>query len=548
MNWSAPIISIILAQFLFCASITFAQKNCNYTIQSTDLNIDGSEFQPGDTLCLAAGTRSYLYLKDVIGTAEHPVVILNQGKVIIDTDHYFGIKLSGCRYVVISGNNSSSDQYGIQVKRVGNGAGITIDDLSSDVEIAYVEISNTAIGGIYAKTDPDCTFAATRENFTLYNLKIHHCYLHDILDEGMYIGSSKYTGQHLNDCDTTVLPHLLNGVRIYNNIVDRTGWDGIQVSSSSTDCKIYNNLILNDSYRATPNQMSGIIIGGGSNCDCYNNSIYDGKGDGIDIFGFGTMRIFNNLIVRAGNNYFPGDLNYPRHAIFVGNAPDSAIANLRITYNTIIKPKTNGIRYFNRFTQSNLFANNIIAEPLSFEAYGNQSYINHQLEQTLYTQQNNLMASIAETVGFLDSNDDNYDLKPNSLAVNQAAALGANDIAFDILQRGRPFHEQSDQGAYECQDPYANINTCIIDGKQLFVYPNPVKESLFFQMTKQDDSDVIVLVFDLSGMLVLRESLWVKKGEETELKLPPDLFKNGMYFLYLYTKSGTYVSKFSYLR
>lgn len=548
MKCKALFLILCVTQYLLGSTEAFAQKNCNHTIQSTDLVIDGSVFEPGDTVCLAPGNRSYLYFTGIVGTAEQPVVIVNQGRVTIDTDHYFGIKFSGCRYVVLIGNGSSSDQYGIKIKRVGNGAGITIDDLSSDIEVAYTEISFTAIGGIYAKTDPDCTFAATRDKFTMYNLKIHHCYLHDIQDEGMYIGSSKYTGQHLSDCDTTVLPHLLNGVRIYNNVVDRTGWDGIQVSSSPTDCKIYNNLILNDSYRATPNQMSGILIGGGSNCDCYNNSIYDGKGDGIDVFGFGTMRIFNNLIVRAGNNYFPGDLNYPRHAIFVGNAPDSANANLKITYNTIIKPKTNGIRYFNRFTQQNLFANNIIAEPLALETYGNQSYINHQLEQSLFSQQNNLMASHAGTVGFLNPNDDNYDLRPDSPAVNQAAPLGPNDIAFDILQRGRPFHQQSDQGAYECQDPYANIEANSTVTNQLFIYPNPVTENLIFRMKNDGNEKLTVHISDLSGKLLLLEKLQTHAGENTHLTLDSNLFKNGMYFLSVQTKSGTYISKFIYLK
>jgi len=49
--------------------------------------------------------------------------------------------------------------------------------------------------------------------------------------------------------------------------------------------------------------MSGILIGGGAKCDCYNNKIFDGKGDGIDVFGLGYMKIFNNLIVRAGRTF-----------------------------------------------------------------------------------------------------------------------------------------------------------------------------------------------------------------------------------------------------
>ncbi len=56
--------------------------------------------------------------------------------------------------------------------------------MSSDIELAGFDISYTALGGIYAKTDPDCSFEATRENFTFKNLSIHDCYLHHIQDEG----------------------------------------------------------------------------------------------------------------------------------------------------------------------------------------------------------------------------------------------------------------------------------------------------------------------------------------------------------------------------
>ncbi len=35
---------------------------------------------------------------------------------------------------------------------------------------------------------------------------------------------SKFTGQYLPNCDTTVLPHLMHNVLIYNNLIENTGW------------------------------------------------------------------------------------------------------------------------------------------------------------------------------------------------------------------------------------------------------------------------------------------------------------------------------------
>ncbi len=51
-------------------------------------------------------------------------------------------------------------------------------------------------------------------------------------------------GQTVYHCnDTVVLPHILKGVKVYNNVLENTGWDAIQVSSATSDCEIYNNLI-----------------------------------------------------------------------------------------------------------------------------------------------------------------------------------------------------------------------------------------------------------------------------------------------------------------
>ena len=141
---------------------------------------------------------------------------------------------------------------------------------------------------MFAKTDPDCTLTSVRSNFTQYNSVFHDNYISNSGNEGFYIGSSFYSGETIN-CngkDTVVLPSVLKGVRVYNNIVKFSGWDGIQVGSAVSDCLIFNNLVMYDSGRVHW-QMSGFMIGGGDQCDCYNNYIYKGKGDAIESLGSG---------------------------------------------------------------------------------------------------------------------------------------------------------------------------------------------------------------------------------------------------------------------
>ncbi len=516
-----------------------AQTSCTHTIEAATTDIEGTNIQPGDTICLVGGNKAYLYMHQLVGTAAQPIVIRNFGSaVVIDTDHFFGIKFSHCKHVKLIGNQSNGSEYGIQIKRVQNGAGISVDELSSNIEIAWVEVSNTKVGGIYAKTDPDCSFVATREKFTLYGLHIHHCFLHDIGDEGMYIGSSKYTGQHLTDCDTIVLPHLLHDVRIHDNLVENTGWDGIQVSSSPVDCFIYNNIIRHDSHRETPNQMSGILIGGGSDCDCYNNQIFDGKGDGIDVFGFGEMKIYNNLIVRAGQTFEPANPNAFRHGIFIGNAPDSAQGRLKIMHNTIIAPKTTGVRFFNSFTSNNLFFNNIITNPGAFATLGNNAYFNVDGSNTSITSRQNFFTETPQNIGFSDYQGDDFDLLAASGLVNKGFNAGLNNVSFDVLNRPRPHNGASDIGAFECQAVNAFLSEQ--NTEKVLVFPQPATDKLHLVIPIKLKGTLRIKLIDIGGKIVYDKPTYSATTDEL-IGIDVDKLPAGIYTLQLenaqYTQS-----------
>lgn len=529
-----------LAFYSTLPSLLYAQTNCSFTINNSTNIFDGTAVLPGDTICLDGGLRTYLLLKNIVGTASQPIIIINSdSKSIIDTDHFYGIKFSGCKHVKLTGTSSSTNPYGIKINRVGNGAGISIDDLSTNIEIAHVEIANTALGGIYAKTDPNCSFVATRDKFTMFDIRIHDCYLHDILDEGMYIGSSKFTGQYLQDCDTTVLPHVIHGVHIYNNIVERTGWDGIQVSSAPSDCRIFNNIIRNDSYRETPNQMSGILVGGGSVCDCYNNQIFDGKGDGMDIFGSGTMKIYNNLIVRAGITYLPDNPNAARHGVFIGNAPDASAATLHLLHNTIVSPKTTGIRFFNSNTTNNLVMNNIITNPGSYASNDWRAYFNSDLPEILFSLKNNIFTENTDPLKFSNYSNDNFDLQANSTAVNNGFFAGLNAISFDILNRPRPHNNGYDIGAFESQDTYAGEEEFAAKNMKILVWPNPAITKLFVTIHSPYPQSAAIQIDDILGNhCYLKPHLSLDSGTNL-IEVSIEHWRQGVYFLYLHNDRST---------
>ena len=257
-------VNYLIFLLLLIPGILFSQeRGCDLMINPSTGEIDGhgnaSNIGPGDTICLKPGLRSYLWIKYLHGTKEHPIVIQNVTGGVDITDFYYGIKIDSCSYIKLSGKGVPSLNYGIRIHDIAGG-GLSIENLSTDVEIEGLEIGYTVLAGIFAKSDPNCQFNSTRDKYVLHNLSIHDNYIHHTGMEGFYIGSSFYSGKTIN-CDgkdTLVYPHVLKGVKVFNNIVEYAGWDGIQVASADSGCFIYNNTVKYDSDSAIYNQMSGI--------------------------------------------------------------------------------------------------------------------------------------------------------------------------------------------------------------------------------------------------------------------------------------------------
>ena len=454
-------LKILFGLFLLL-QIKSAVSQTSYVITTDQIYINAASsvyksVKPGDTLYFQGGSKQYLLIKGFQGAPGKPIVMINSGgPIIIDTDFYYGINIQNCRYIKFTGTGDAGITYGFQVKRVAAGAGMSVGALSSDFEIDHVSIENTMIAGLYAKTDPDCDLTAERSHFTQYNTIIHDNYIGHAGDEGMYIGSTKYTGQDVvcNGKDTLLLPSLLDGVQVYNNLVEYSGWDGIQVSSAYNNCQIYNNTVLYDSQSETYAQMSGIILGGGTKADCYNNFISQGKGDGIEFHGLGGSRIFNNIVVDAGRSYLPADLTQMKYGIFVSDNESS----LYIKNNNIINPKSEGIRFSSVTGTINVVESNIILNPGNFDYYQNgntsfkgvDSYIMVQDKASNVTSLNNYLARNGDSVKFVSTtplSPNDFKLLATSPLIDQANIDPA--ITFDFDGSPRPNGAKSDIGAFE---------------------------------------------------------------------------------------------------
>jgi len=448
----------LFSQTNYCDTILPAYKN-----KTTIYNSNGHQLMTQDNFRICLKDTVYYQIKfiDLIGSQESPVEIVLEGDTAaISSDApYYGLKFDNCHFIKLSGKKRNSDERGLRIENI-NGIGITVDKLSSDFEIEKIHIENVKQVGIMVKTDPDCSFAATRDSFLLQNLSIHHNLIRKTGTEAMYIGHTFYDGYTIN-CDgkdTMVLPHLLENVRIYDNITDSTGWDGIQVSSSISPCEIYNNKITNDSYAEYYGQMSGIQLGRGSICNCFNNIVSSGYGNGIEIHSRGNIKVYNNLLIRPGQKFKPGlQGSYSIAGIYVsynltnpGNTPYFFINN------SIISPKSDGIRFANVNSDNNQFINNIILNPGTYEYYlqnhldPETSYI-HMDADVPTDELNNIKTLVSNDLKFVNEQKDDFHIQTGSTAYNTGFNVALYGINYDLDSNVRPVHEFYDIGAYEYQ-------------------------------------------------------------------------------------------------
>lgn len=448
---------------MVCSSL-LTLKATKHIITLQQLYIDGSKLtiQPGDTILIQAGERRSLKLLNFHGADGNYIVFMNYGGEVIIRNNTmpYGISLNNCSYFRFTGTGCDSIKYGIKVLETKSGAsGLGVGDLSTNFEVDHIEIANTGFAGIISKTDPVCNLSKNRGNFTQYQSVFHDNYIHNTSGEGMYIGHSYYTGW-TTTCDSqrvVLYPSELKGVRIYNNRIDSAGWDGIQVGCATEDCEIYHNTVTNYGTEAIYAQHTGIQIGGGTTGKCYNNKIMTGTGMGIAVFGLGNNEIYNNIIYNAGYNHYPNDSTVRIHGIFCDDRATIPGSSFKFYNNTIVNPKTDGIRFTSTDSRNNLFYNNIIIHPgslLSYKRIPKQNpFINIGAGAVVdATLANNYYGNDSSQIAFVNYANADFRLTAGSPAIDAGFDMSAYGLFCDVDAQLRPSGNAYDIGAYEFQD------------------------------------------------------------------------------------------------
>lgn len=321
--------------------------------------------QAGDIVCLD-GYTTYKALKfaNIHGTPEKPIIIRNCNAVATVTNGIRFEKSSNFRFI---GDGVDEQKYGIKVS-TDKSFFVTFENFTTDFEVAQIEIAgnspngvgeNAGFAGMGIKTSPyqACSLFtdSTRQAWVMKNVNIHDNYVHDVGGEGLYIGHGFYKGRKEKKCPEKTWSHSIVGLRVHHNIIENTGYDGIQVKNADRDCEIYNNTIRNYGTLNHGAHNEGMIIADGVTGKVYNNLIDTGTGHGISFQGMGNNSIFNNIIINAGQDGFNGTTS-PTMGVYLKDG------YYHFFHNTIINAARTAFVFYNGAGGEKIVANNLFIQ------------------------------------------------------------------------------------------------------------------------------------------------------------------------------------------
>ncbi len=340
MKYSAK--TVLIAGLLTLSAVFTGHAQKAILIQPAFTYMDASGMAippaPGDTLKIVAGRILTLKFKYLQGTPDKPIVIINYGgQVSISTSAWGALSFENCKYIKVTGTGDKTVRYGFKLQ--GIECGLSFSEYSTDCEAEFIEIvgSGSTFFGIYAKKDFGGTPPVPYPQFN--NLLIHDNYIHDVT-EGMYIGETKSPGMEFRH------------VRVYNNIVENTGREAVQLANCVEDVEVHHNLFRNSGFDNEAFQNNCLQIGGNTVGKYYNNLLINSPGYGVIIMGMGNIEVYSNYIENNPGSFID-DRYWP-----IPNSPITLKNNYfrSSVGNEIIK---NLNQYNNMYFQDNSYDTNI---------------------------------------------------------------------------------------------------------------------------------------------------------------------------------------------
>jgi lysophospholipase L1-like esterase len=274
-----------------------------YTISQTSAGEiyrpNGSAWKGGDTIKITGTNYTVIEFFNIRGDACRPIIIMPQTTT---TTRQFRLK-GNSSYIKIWGGPT---QYGLKIiadPSLNIGAGLSFERVHH-AEADNIEISGQNTGVSFKENVVYADTLTWYPRYVMQKFKFTNIYVHDIDGEGFYVGNTLPTGYTVTSPytgDTVIVGNRIDSVEISNSLVERTTWDGIQLSNARNGNKIFNNVVRNFGTLDLDGQRAGIILGSNTNGDVYNNIVENGTGNGIQVFGYGSIKLYGNTVTNVGN-------------------------------------------------------------------------------------------------------------------------------------------------------------------------------------------------------------------------------------------------------
>ena len=285
----------------------------------------------GDIIYVTSSAgRDWLTFEAVVGSAASPVTIVNSGgKVVFDGtsgSRMYCVQFDECSHIIFRGDGHA-DEWGFKCIGYTN-AGIWGHDETEHIEICNVEIGAGKAGsgtgaGIRFGTKED----ESEEGFVVDEVYIHHCYVHDVITEGMYIGKhSDAAGEPQRQIDDLIVEYC---------IFEDCAWGGCPQIRNSINVQCQRNWIKDCGVDVDEGWAGGGINIGASDADPMNGDWRYNRVEGCER-GIHQLQvddeilIHHNLIIDCGDT---GSLNDPQGGYKPQNGVD---AGFKFYHNTIV--------------------------------------------------------------------------------------------------------------------------------------------------------------------------------------------------------------------
>jgi hypothetical protein len=415
---------------------------CTFVIGPDKGAIDGTDpglkaLRPGAVICLPAGTRPNLLVRNIHGTAAAPITIRNNGGVTRITGSVQadgGILVQASTFIRISGAGVEA-HCGASYRGDDQRCGLVIDGAQKGIKVDTAK--GGAVGGFefdHVEVVHTSQTIKTRgitihpiPGLTVKGIHVHDNHVVETLAEGIYIGSEPHNQpfEKLGKVENVEIDH---------NLVERSGYDGIKLKVGLGSVAIHDNVIHDAGQLGDPAHQGGIktAFSGGY---YYNNTVIGGvEGIRMDrVLPVDPTYYFNNLVVGVAS-------------VGIQTSQDHAA----IYNNTIVDSQGDGIKVTGA---GSYVADNIIAGAA------------HPLGVRDGLELRNIAAA-TNRIGFVDPDNGDYHLLASSAAVDAGPPLGnfpcgADDMRaarwstlnrvphFDHDRVGRPSACRGDIGAFE---------------------------------------------------------------------------------------------------